>query len=277
MDFRSLGFRAAKGTVGPTDPLSVDKIMTRAAIDASTQSRVARKVVAAAKASRTVKANSPNGAKGAGVDALRKLLKTGPGRSCVSHKAKAVIFRQGDPADALFYVEDGRIQITVVSDHGKEGVVAILGPEDFFGEGCLAGQPHHIATARTLQPSTVVRIEKATMVRLLHDKPDISEMFMAFMLSRNIQIQADLIDQLFNSSERRLARLLLHLGNIGKEPTIETVLPKINQDMLAARIGTTRSRINYFMNKFRKLGFIEYGGKGALKVHSSLLSVVVHD
>jgi CRP-like cAMP-binding protein len=255
--------------------------MARQTIDTSPRSRAAGKVVAAAKASRTTKATPAHGstaANGASFDALRKLLKTGPGRSRVNHKAKAVIFRQGDPADAVFYVEDGRIQVTVVSDHGKEGVVAILGPDDFFGEGCLAGQAHYMATARTMAPSIVVRIEKATMVRTLHDQPDVAEMFMAFVLSRNIQIEADLIDQLFNSSERRLARLLLHLGNIGKEPTIETVLPKINQDMLAARIGTTRSRINYFMNKFRKLGFIEYGGKeGALKVHSSLLSVVVHD
>ena len=254
--------------------------MARQTIESTTRGRAAGKVVAAAKASRSAKAKPANGAKaakGAGFDALRKLLKTGPGRSCANHRAKAVIFRQGDPADALFYVEDGRIQITIVSDHGKEGVVAILGPEDFFGEGCLAGQAHHISTARTLEPSTVVRIEKATMVRMLRDQPDIAKMFMAFVLSRNIQIEADLVDQLFNSSERRLARMLLHLSNIGKEPTTDTVMPKISQDTLAARIGTTRSRINHFMNKFRKLGFIEYGGKGALKVHSSLLSVVVHD
>ena len=226
---------------------------------------------------KTKPAASTKTADGAGYAALRKALDAGPGRSTGQHKAKAVIFRQGDAADAVFHVERGRVQLTVVSDHGKEGVVAILGPGDFFGEGCLAGQALHMATARAMEPSTIVRIEKSTMVQMLRDQPDIAEMFMAFVLARNIQIEADLIDQLFNSSERRLARLLLHLGNIGKEPTIETVLPKINQDMLAARIGTTRSRINYFMNKFRKLGFIEYGGKGALKVHSSLLSVVVHD
>lgn len=249
--------------------------MARRTIVAAARKRNADKEAGgASKASRAVKARPPVGA---GYEALRKALKAGPGRSSLHHKAKAVIFRQGDPADAVFHVERGRVQLTVVSDHGKEGVVAILGPGDFFSEGCLAGQSHHMATARAMEPATIVRIEKSTMVQMLRDQPDIAEMFMAFVLGRNIQIEADLIDQLFNSSERRLARLLLHLGNIGKEPTIETVLPKINQDMLAARIGTTRSRINYFMNKFRKLGFIEYGGKGPLKVHSSLLTVVVHD
>ena len=253
--------------------------MARQSIDTSRQSRSASEAVAAAKTSGTTKTKRVRGstaAKGP-FDAQRKILKSGPGRSCANHRTKAVIFRQGDPADALFYVEDGRIQITVVSGHGKEGVVAILGAGEFLGEGCLAGQAHHMATARAMEASSIVRIEKGTMLSMLHEQPDIARMFMAFILSRNIQIEADLIDQLFNSSERRLARLLLHLGNIGKEPTIETVVPKINQDMLAARIGTTRPRINYFMNKFRKLGFIEYGGKGPMKVHSSLLSVVVHD
>jgi CRP-like cAMP-binding protein len=241
-----------------------------------------RTIVATARKRKTVKAGVALRASTVRIrpavgEALKKVLEAGPGRSSVHHKAKSVVFRQGDPADAVFHVERGRVQLTVVSDHGKEGVVAILGPGDFFSEGCLAGQVHHMATARAMEPSNIIRVEKSTMVRMLRDEPEIAEMFMAFVLSRNIQIEADLIDQLFNSSERRLARLLLHLGNIGKEPTIETVLPKINQDMLAARIGTTRSRINYFMNKFRKLGFIEYGGRGPLKVHSSLLSVVVHD
>ena len=177
----------------------------------------------------------------------------------------------------MFYLETGTVQLSVVSKQGKEAVIAILTPGDFCGEGCLAGHPIHISSATALTASRVARIEKATMVQTMTDHRRMAELFTAFLLSRNSRIEADLIDQLFNSSERRLARLLLHLGNIGKEPTIETVLPKINQDMLAARIGTTRSRINYFMNKFRKLGFIEYGGKGPLKVHSSLLSVVVHD
>jgi len=245
--------------------------MAHRTIVATARKRIPVKAGVVPKASKTAKARPAVG------EALKKALAAGPGRSSVHHKAKSIIFRQGEPADAIFHVERGRVQLTVVSDHGKEGVVAILGPGDFFSEGCLAGQVHHMATARAMEPSSITRIEKSTMVRMLRDEPEIAEMFMAFVLSRNIQIEADLIDQLFNSSERRLARLLLHLGNIGKEPTIETVLPKINQDMLAARIGTTRSRINYFMNKFRKLGFIEYGGKGPLKVHSSLLSVVVHD
>lgn len=254
--------------------------MARRKVAASTRKRGTDHGVIATRASRIARPRPAAGAKlanGAGYAALKKVLEAGPGRSKVNHKAKAEIFRQGDPADAVFHVERGRVQLTVVSDHGKEGVVAILGPGEFFGEGCLAGQVHHMATARTMEPSTIIRIDKAAMVGMLHDQLAIAEMFMAFVLSRNIQIEADLIDQLFNSSERRLARLLLHLGNIGKEPTIETVLPKINQDMLASRIGTTRSRINYFMNKFRRLGFIEYGGIGPLKVHSSLLSVVVHD
>jgi CRP-like cAMP-binding protein len=248
----------------------------RQIVDHTTRSRQAKATVAATKVSRTASARSVTDASG-GFDALRKLLRSGPGRSRLHHKAKAFVFRQGDPADALFYVEAGRVQITVVSPHGKEGIVAILGPEDFLGERCLTGQAHHTATARTLQASTLVRIEKATMVGMMHEQPDIAEMFMAFLLSRNTQIESDLIDQLFNSSERRLARLLLQLGSVGKERTTEIVLPKISQDMLAARIGTTRSRISHFMSKFRRLGFIEYHGRSTLKVHSSLLDVIVDD
>jgi CRP/FNR family transcriptional regulator, cyclic AMP receptor protein len=219
--------------------------------------------------------NGTNAAKTNGFNAQLFLTSVGSGRSTVNQKAKAVVFRQGEPADAVFYIQKGRIQLTVVSEHGKEGVVAILGPGDFFGEGCLAGQPVHMASASAMAASTIIRIEKATMIRMLHDQPAVSEMFMAFLLSRNIQIEADLVDQLFNSSERRLARLLLLLANFGKEGQMETVIPKISQELLASRIGTTRSRINFFMNKFRKLGFIEYNG--TLKVHSSLLRVVVHD
>ncbi|TWT06143.1 Crp/Fnr family transcriptional regulator [Reyranella sp. CPCC 100927] len=214
-------------------------------------------------------------AKAGGFDAQQFLASVGSGRSSMSHKAKDIVFQQGDPADAVFYIQKGRIQLTVVSEHGKEGIVAILGPGDFFGEGCLAGQPLHMASAGAMAASTIVRIEKETMIRMLHEQPALSEMFMAFLLSRNIQIEADLVDQLFNSSERRLARLLLLLANFGKEGKLETVIPRISQEILASRIGTTRSRINYFMNKFRKLGFIEYNG--TLKVHSSLLRVVVHD
>lgn len=182
---------------------------------------------------------------------------------------------QGDPADAVFYIEKGRVQLTVVSEHGKEGVIAMPSIGDFFGEGCLAGQPVHIASATAMSSSTITKIDKETMVHVLREQPALSEMFMAFLLSRNVQFEADLIDQLFNSSEKRLARILLLLANFGKEGKLELVIPKINQDILAARVGTTRSRINYFMNKFRKLGLIEYNGE--LKVHTSLLNVIVHD
>ena len=182
---------------------------------------------------------------------------------------------QGNPADAVFYIEKGKVRLTVTSEHGKEGVIAMPGAGDFFGEGCLAGQPLHIASATAMSNSTIVRIEKEAMVRVLHAQPALSKMFMAFLLSRNVQFEADLIDHLFNSSEKRLARLLLLLANFGKEGKLEPVIPKINQELLAARVGTTRSRINFFMNKFRKLGLIEYNGE--LKVHTSLLNVIIHD
>jgi CRP/FNR family cyclic AMP-dependent transcriptional regulator len=203
------------------------------------------------------------------------LATVGTGRSVVKCRRGKTIFRQGDPADAVFYVEKGKIQITVVSDQGKEAVIAILEAGEFFGEGCLAGQPLHMASAGAMAESTIVRIEKDRMIRELRDEPSFSQLFMAFLLSRNAQIEADLVDQLFNSSEKRLARLLLSLSHFGKDGTMELVLPKINQETLAARVGTTRSQINRFMNKFRKLGFIEYNGR--LKVHSSLLNVIVHD
>lgn len=198
----------------------------------------------------------------------------GAGRLINKLKKGATIFRQGDRADAVFYIQKGRVQITVVSKQGKEGVIALLDAGEFFGEGCLAGQPQHIATASAATESTIVRVEKETMVRVLRDEPALSQMFMSFLLSRNIQVEADLIDHLFNSSEKRLARILLLLANIGQEGQMKTI-PKINQEVLAAKVGTTRSRINFFMNKFRKLGLIEYNG--TLKVHSSLLNVIVHD
>jgi len=208
-------------------------------------------------------------------DSQSFLATVGAGRYMVKYQPNQVVFRQGDPADSVCYIKDGKIQITVVSEHGKEGVIAMLGAGEFFGEGCLAGQSLHMASATAMAESTVVKIEKATMVRVLHNEPNLSEMFMAFLLSRNIQIEADLVDQLFNSSERRLARLLLLLANFGKEGKMESVIPRISQEILAARVGTTRSRINFFMNKFRKLGLIEYNGE--LKVHSALLNVVIHD
>jgi CRP/FNR family cyclic AMP-dependent transcriptional regulator len=208
-------------------------------------------------------------------DAAAFLSSVGAGRSTTRYNANKSIFRQGDPADGVFYIQKGKVKLTVVSEHGKEGVIAILDVGEFFGEGCLAGQPLHMASAVAMADSTIVKIEIDTMISVLHEEPKVSEMFMAFLLSRNIQFEADLVDQLFNSSERRLARVLLLLANFGKEGKMETVIPKISQEVLAARVGTTRSRINFFMNKFRKLGFIEYNG--GLKVHSSLLNIVVHD
>jgi CRP/FNR family cyclic AMP-dependent transcriptional regulator len=208
-------------------------------------------------------------------DAETFLTSVGAGRSTTRYQANKSVFRQGDPADAVFYIQRGKVKLTVISEQGKEGVIAMLGAGDFFGEGCLAGQPLHMATAVAMGDSTIARIAIDTMIRVLHEEPKLSEMFMGFLLSRNIQFEADLVDQLFNSSERRLARVLLLLANFGKEGKMETVIPKISQEVLAARVGTTRSRINFFMNKFRKLGFIEYNG--GLKVHSSLLNIVVHD
>jgi CRP-like cAMP-binding protein len=196
--------------------------------------------------------------------------------SATTFQPKQTIYRQGDPADAVHYIVSGKIQLTVVSEQGKEAVIAMLQHGEFFGEGCIAGQPSRMASASATEKSTVVRIEKATMTRVLREQPEVAETLTTFLLLRNIQIEADLVDQLFNSSERRLARLLLLLANLGKEGKMEKILPPIHQDTLAARVGTTRSRINFFMNKFRKLGFIEYDDKG-MKVHTSLLNIIVHD
>jgi len=203
------------------------------------------------------------------------LASIGVGRKKEKYKRGQAIFRQGDAADAVYYIDKGKVQITVASKQGKEGVIAILEPGEFFGEGCLAGQPLHMATAKAMAEASIIRINKEVMVRLLHEQPGFSKLFMGFLLSRNVQIEADLVDQLFNSSEKRLARVLLLLAHFGKEGKMEPVIPNISQDLLAARVGTTRSRINFFMNKFRKLGFIEYNG--TLKVNSALLNVIVHD
>jgi CRP/FNR family transcriptional regulator, cyclic AMP receptor protein len=196
--------------------------------------------------------------------------------SATIYQPKQIIYRQGDPADAVHYIVSGKIQLTVVSEQGKEAVIAMLQHGEFFGEGCIVGQPSRMASASATEKATVVRIEKATMIRVLHEQPEVAERLTSFLLTRNIQIEADLVDQLFNSSERRLARLLLLLANFGKEGKMEQVIPSVHQDVLAARVGTTRPRINFFMNKFRKLGFIEYDDTG-LKVHTSLLNVIVHD
>jgi CRP/FNR family cyclic AMP-dependent transcriptional regulator len=208
-------------------------------------------------------------------DAQIFLNTLGAGRSVATYKKGDAIFLQGNPADAVFYIQRGQIQISVVSEHGKEGVVAVLGEGDFFGEGCLAGQPLHISTAIATATAMVISISRESMARILRDEPAMSALFMTFLLSRNVQAEADLIDHLFNSSERRLARILLLLTSMGKDGTMQSI-PAINQDVLAARVGTTRSRINTFMNKFRKLGFIDYD-KATLKVHSSLLNIIVHD
>ena len=189
--------------------------------------------------------------------------------------AHATVFTQGDPADAVFYVRTGKVQLTVVSDQGKEAFIALFGPGEFFGEGCLAGQTVRLATAVATTPSHIVRIDRVSMSRLLRENPDFSEKFMAFLLARNSRVEADLVDQLFNSSEKRLARLLLVLANFNNDGELRPIVPKISQELLAERVGTTRGRVNQFMNKFRKLGLIEYNG--SIKVHTSLLNVIVHD
>jgi CRP-like cAMP-binding protein len=210
-----------------------------------------------------------------GFNAKTFLSKMGDGKTILKYKEKDVLFSQGDAADAVFYIQEGRVKLTVVSAKGKEAVVAILDRTGFFGEGCLAGQPLRMAAATALDPSTIVRIDKAAMIRVLHEEPTFSELFMAYLLSRNARIEADLVDQLFNSSEKRLARVLLLLAHFGKEGKPEPVIAKISQETLAEMVGTTRSRISFFMNKFRKLGFIEYNG--GMHVHSSLLNIVLHD
>jgi len=218
---------------------------------------------------------SANGNGKPGFDLKTFLAGSGQGSTPANHAKNHTIFLQGDPADSIFYIQKGRIKLTVVSKQGKEAVVAILGAGDFFGEGCLAGQPLRMATAVAVTECSVVRLEKSAMIAVLHDEPVFSALFISYLLTRNIRIEEDLVDQLFNSSEKRLARLLLLLANFGKEGKPEVVIPKVSQETLAEMIGTTRSRVSFFMNKFRKLGFIEYNG--GLSVHSSLLNVVLHD
>jgi CRP/FNR family cyclic AMP-dependent transcriptional regulator len=208
-------------------------------------------------------------------DAKSFLACVGEGRRIGKYGKGEVVFSQGDPADAVFYIQKGRAKLTVVSEQGKEAVIAILGADDFFGEGCLAGQKQRIATVMTMTDAIMVRLEKSAIIRVLHEEPAFSELFIAHLLGRSIRVEADLVDQLFNSSERRLARLLLLLANFGKEGAPEPVIPKISQETLAEMIGTTRSRVSFFMNRFRKLGFIAYNG--GIEVHSSLLNVVLHD
>jgi len=192
--------------------------------------------------------------------------------SCRKNKR---LFSQGDPADAIFYIQSGKVKLTVISKQGKEAVVGILGANDFFGEGCLAGQSVRMSSASAMSVCEVMRLEKEHTIRVLHDEPAFSELFLTHLLCRNIRLEEDLVDQLFNSSEKRLARVLLLLANYGKEAKQEPVIPNISQGTLAEIIGTTRSRVNHFMNKFRKLGLIDYNG--GLHVHSSLLNIILHD
>jgi CRP/FNR family cyclic AMP-dependent transcriptional regulator len=201
--------------------------------------------------------------------------KVGSGKTTLTSPNKHTIFSQGDAAEAVFYIQTGRVKLTVVSQQGKEAVVAILEGGAFLGESCLAGQTVRTATATALEDSIIVRIDKETMTGLLHEEPAFAELFTAYLLAHSIRIQEDLVDQLFNSSEKRLARVLLLLAHFGKEGKTETVIPKISQETLAEMVGTTRSRVSFFMNKFRKLGFIDYNSE--LHVHSSLLNVLLHD
>lgn len=203
------------------------------------------------------------------------LAKIDGGETTGSYNEGQTVYSQGARADSIFYIKDGQVRLSVVSTQGKEAVIAILGAGDFFGEGCLASQSIRMATAAAMSTASIVRVEKAGAMRLLHEDPPFSELFVAHLLSRNIRIEEDLVDQLFNSSEKRLARVLLLLANFGKEGTPQPITTKISQETLAAIVGTTRSRVSFFMNKFRKLGLIEYNG--TIEVHRSLLNIILHD
>lgn len=211
----------------------------------------------------------------ANFDAKAFLERVGKGGSVASYETGQAVFAQGDPADSVFYIQTGEVKITVVSELGKEAVVALLSAEHFFGEGALAGQSKRISTAVAMSDSKIYQIGKATIFKLLQDEPAFSELFIAHLLGRAVRVEADLIDQLFNSSEKRLARLLLLLAKFGKDSDPEPIIAKISQETLAQMIGTTRARVSFFMNKFRRLGFISYNGN--IEVHSSLLNAVLHD
>src|ERR1700726_4666503 len=201
------------------------------------------------------------------------------GRKIEAFVKKQTIFAQGDSSDAVFYIKEGQVKLTVVSKSGKEATIGILNKGDFFGEGCLTGQALRLCSATAMTDSTVMKIDKKSMVEVLHREHAFSDTFVAYLLTRNIRYEEDLVDQLFNSSEKRLARILLLLAHFGKEGKPETVIPKISQESLAEMVGTTRSRVSFFMNRFREMGFVDYSGgpEGGLQVHSSLLSVVLHD
>ena len=203
------------------------------------------------------------------------LTRIDDGKTTRSYRNKQVVFSQGDAADAVFFIQSGKVKLTVVSTRGKEAVVGVLEKGSFFGEGCLAAQPLRMSTASAIQSTCLTRLGKSSMVALLHREPEFAESFTAYLLSRNVRIEEDLVDQLFNSSEKRLARILLLLAHFGKESRPEDVIPKVSQETLAAMVGTTRSRVSFFMNRFRKMGFIHYNG--GLQVHSALLTIVLRD
>jgi CRP/FNR family cyclic AMP-dependent transcriptional regulator len=214
---------------------------------------------------------------GSHFDPKKFLATMGAGRTAVGFSEKQTILSQGDAADAVFYIQEGKVRLTVVSDAGKEATIGVLSNGDFFGEGCLAGQPLRMASATAMTDCDLLRINKKTMTEALHREHALSDMFVAYLLGRNIRYEEDLVDQLFNSSEKRLARILLLLAHFGKEGVPQTVIPKISQETLAEMVGTTRSRVSFFMNRFRKMGFVEYDGGSGLQVHSSLLNIVLHD
>src|ERR1700674_1037716 len=203
------------------------------------------------------------------------LSKVNGGRAISGYQKDQIVYRQGEPADSVFYIQSGKVKKIVVSEHGKEAVVALLGTGDFFGEGCLTGQLLRLATVSAMAECVIVRITKADITRVIHEEPAFAELFIAHLLARNLRVEEDLVNQLFNSSEKRLARVLLLLANFGKEGRPEPIIAKINQETLAEMIGTTRSRVSFFMNKFRKLGFIDYNGH--LEVHTSLLNMVLRE
>ena len=210
-------------------------------------------------------------------DSKKFLSSIDGGRKIVAFAKKRTIFAQGDSSDAVFYIQTGKVRLTVESKSGKEATIGILKEGDFFGEGCLAGQHLRLCSATAMTDCSVMRIEKKAMIEVLHREHEFSDLFVAYLLKRNIRYEEDLVDQLFNSSEKRLARMLLLLAHFGKEGAPETVIPNISQETLAEMIGATRSRVSFFMNRFRELGFVDYGEGGGLRVHSSLLNVVLHD
>ena len=225
---------------------------------------------------RAAKRGAPARGEAAAFGPLLLLAQLAAGKNRREYRRNGLVFSQGEAADAVFYIESGKVKLTVVSKRGKQAVVAILTEGSFFGEGCLAGQPLRMSTASAIQRSMIARVERQAMLDLLHRKPKVAESFLAYVLSRNIRMEADLVDHLFNSSEKRLARLLLLLANFGRESRPLPIIAKISQEMLAEMIGTTRSRVSFFMNRFREMGLIEYDG-GGMHIHSSLFSVVLHD